>query len=101
MRIAQRNDKTGKVSTALIPTKDEALRQYFIATGNRLKEDPMYGQDPLKDRMDLQILREKKYYDVFVGDKEIFESIMGKFPKNFENALCLFQNITMDLALGI
>ena len=52
MTLAQRNDKTGKVSIALISTKDDALRQYFMATGSRLKEYPMYGQDPLKHRMD-------------------------------------------------
>ena len=55
----------------------------------------MYGTDPLEGHPHLKVLR---YYEVFTSDKNIFNTIMQKRSKVFEDALSYFQKLSVTLS---
>ena len=61
----------------------------------------VYVTDPLEGHPSLKILRKQRYYEVFISDKAIFNAIMQKRSKVFEDTLCYFQNLSVTLSQGL
>ena len=61
----------------------------------------VYGKDLLKDHPNLKVLRKQRYCEVFTSDKTIFNAIMQKRSKVFEDTRCYFQNLSVTLSQGL
>lgn len=96
--LATRSDNTGKIPLDVVPSVDDAVRHYVDVAGGELQPPEVYGVDPLNEYSHLQQQRSVKFYEKFGSDKDIFNSVMNGNGKNFEWALCYFQNLTIDLS---
>lgn len=98
-RLARQNDKTGKVPSNAIVTGIVMSQQYKqMKDQAQIKQPETYGIDPLENNSDLIRLRENRYREQFPADAIIFEAVMGKDSEKFTSAICLFQNITIELS---
>ena len=86
---------------AEIPTSEAAIKHFEYISGGRLTRVNVYGTDPLEGHPHLKVLRKQRYYEVFTSDKNIFNAIMQKRSKVFEDALCYFQNLSVTLSQGL
>ena len=86
---------------AQIPTSEAAIKHFEDIGGGRLTRVEVYGTDLLKGHSHLKVLRKQRYYEVFTSDKNIFNAIMQKRSKVFEDALCYFQNLSVTLNQGL
>ena len=86
---------------AEIPTSKAAIKHFEDIGGGRLTRVEVYGTDPLEGHSHLKVLRKQRYYEVFTSDKNIFNAIMQKRSKVFEDALCYFQNLSVTLNQGL
>ena len=77
---------------AEIPTSEAAIKHFEDIGGGRVTRVNVYGTDMLEGHPQLKILWKQRYYEVFTSDKNIFNAIMQKRWKVFEDALCYFQN---------
>lgn len=97
-QLALKNDKTGKIPSETLLSTTQASRHYLQLTGNRLKEPYSHGTDPLRSNDGLQDTRSNRYYEAFYSDKDIFQKLMSGDKASFENAICFFQNLTIELS---
>ena len=84
-----------------ISTSEAAIKHFEDIGGGRLTRRKVYGTDPLEGHPHLKVLRKQRYYEVFTSDKNIFNAIMQKRSKVFEDALCYFQNLSVTLSQGL
>ena len=78
---------------------EEAGLSYSQLKGNSLTKPHPYGFDPISLNGEKMKLREERFYERFQSNKEIFENVMGGNKLFFEQAICFFQNETIDLSL--
>ena len=95
------NNKISRVPVTEIPTSEAAIKHFEDIVGGRLTRVEVYGKDPLEGHPYLKVLRKQRYYKVFTSDKDIFNAIMQKQSKVFEDALCYFQNLSVTLSQGL
>ena len=84
-----------------IPTSEVAIKHFEDIGGGRLTRPNVYGTDPLEGHPHSNVLRKQHYYEVFTSNKNIFNAIMQKRSKVFEDALCYFQNLSVTLSQGL
>jgi len=100
VQLATKVSNIGQVPpTSLLST--EAAVKHFEQTGGKLKRLETYGIDPLEAYEDLKVRRKSLFYQKYNSNKYIFTAIMGKQSGVFEEAVCYFQNITIELSEGL
>ena len=85
---------------AEIPTSEAAIKHFEDFGGGRLTRMDVYEMDPLEGHLHLKVLWKQPYYEVFTSDKNIFNALMQKRSKVFQDALCYFQNLSATLSQG-
>ena len=83
---------------AEIPTSEAAIKHFENIGGCGLTRVNVYGRDPLEGNPHLKVLRKQRYYEVFTRDKNIFNAVMQKRSKVFEDALSYFQKFICTIA---
>ena len=83
---------------AEIPTSEAAIKHFEDIGGGRLTRMEVYGMDALEGHLHLKVLWKQPYYKVFTSDKNIFNALMQKQSKVFQEALCYFQNLSATLS---
>jgi hypothetical protein len=92
------HNEIGSVPAANIVKTEAAVSHFENVAGGRLTRMETYGYDPLEGYQQMQELRKERYYGIFGSDQDIFTAVIQKNHKVFENAICYFQNLTIDLS---
>ena len=75
----------------------EEVTRTFRATGGSLTDFHPFGHDPLHGYEDLIQTRSIRFFQQAGKSEEIFDNVMRGQGVSFEYAICIFQNITIDL----
>ena len=73
--LVQYSCRLGQISPSHIPTSESAVYQYASSSGS-LSRNFIYGQDPLADFPNLQILREIDFSMSFPSMSDIFQDVL-------------------------
>jgi len=98
LKLSLEHNRIGRVPAANILKKDAAINHFENVGRGRLTRLETYGHDPLEGNQQLQDLRRERYYRALGSDQSIFIAVVQKQKKVFENAICYFQNLTIDLS---
>ena len=96
--MAKKHNKAGKVPRNEIVSGMVMAQRYVQLKGGSIKHPEKYGVDPLEGRDDLQEIRLNRYRQSFPRDELIFESIVSEDAEILSSAICLFQNLTIELS---
>ena len=91
------NSQVARVDPSLVPSPEDAVRQYEEA-GGHLTHFSQFGSDPLVGDRHLIQEREVRFYQIYPNFDPIFHNLVNNDDSTFCNGLYLFIQITQSLA---
>ena len=86
--------KLGGFQQKLIQAHD----YYFREKGKHLTGPHHFGFDPLHENIQMQEIRARRFYETFVNAEHVFTKLNSGGLVYFQNAICLFQILTVALS---
>ena len=97
-RLALKNNNAWRIPAENILLTAEAHDYYFREQEKRLTGPHHFGFDPLHENIQIKEIRTRRFYEIFLNAEHIFTKLNLGDVVYFENAICLFQNLTVALS---
>ena len=94
--LMRKNDRAVRVEPRLVPEPRDAVQE-FESLGGHLTLFSPFGEDPLKDRVDLISQRDAEYFAQYPDFGPIFHSLVNGDCNLFRSSLLLLIQVSKRL----
>ena len=95
-QLAASNCQTTPLPPSSLPSVQNAVRNYELNQGT-LTYNSTFGVDPIKDRLDLVLIRDQEFQQHF-SYEHIFSCVVSDNGIVFAQSICFFKHLTLRLS---